>query len=181
MNIDSVFKPRSLTTSEYVRELFGPADNVAILVRNRSTGHTVQTITGAETAIRGEFQRWLSHESASGYDVYIGMNPIKEGAHNRTEESIEEIRHVYLDLDKNGHEALQAIRNSPEVPAPNLVLDTSPGKHQVVWKVSRLNQDDVETLLHSLANRFDGISPQPTPRVCFACPDSPTTNWPRNS
>ena len=156
MNSDSGFTPRSLTASEYVRELFGPADNVAILVRNRSTGHTVQTIAKAETIIDADFQRWLSHESATGYDVYIGMNPIKDGAQNRTKENIEAIRHVYLDLDKNGDQALQALRNSPEVPAPNFVLDTSPGKHQVVWKVSGLNQDEAETLLHSLANRFDG-------------------------
>src|SRR5215831_2003651 len=49
-----------------------------------------------------------------------------------------------------------AIRNSPEVPAANFVLDTSPGKHQVVWKVSGFGQDEAEALLHSLANRFDG-------------------------
>jgi RepB DNA-primase from phage plasmid len=156
MNSDDRFTPRSLTTSQYVRELFGPADNVAILVRNRSTGHTVQTIARAETVVDADFQRWLSHQSATGYDVYIGMNPIKEGAHNRTKDSIEAVRHVYLDLDKNGDQVLQAIWNSPEVPAPNFVLDTSPGKHQVVWKVSTLNQDEAETLLHSLANRFDG-------------------------
>lgn len=156
MSSNGGFAPRSLTASEYIRELFGPADNVAILVRKRSTGHTVQTITRAETVINADFQRWLYHESATGYDVYIGMNPIKDGAHSRSKESIEEIRHVYLDLDKNGHEALQAIRNSPEVPAPNFVLDTSPGKHQVVWKVSGVSQDEAETLLHSLANRFDG-------------------------
>jgi RepB DNA-primase N-terminal domain len=156
MSNDSGFTPCSLTASEYVRELFGPADNVAILVRNRVTGHTVQTITKAETVVDPEFQKWLSHESAAGYDVYIGMNPIRDGAHNRTKENIEDIRHVYLDLDRNGDEALQAIRNSAEVPAPNFVLDTSPGKHQVVWKVSGLSQDEGESLLHSLANRFDG-------------------------
>jgi len=66
------------------------------------------------------------------------------------------IRHVYLDLDRKGDEALQAIHNSNEVPAPNFVLDTSPGKHQVVWKVSGFSQDDAESLLHNLANKFGG-------------------------
>jgi hypothetical protein len=42
------------------------------------------------------------------------------------------------------------------VPAPNFVLDTSPGKHQVVWKVSGFSQDEAESLLHSLANQFGG-------------------------
>ena len=64
--------------SEYVRELFDPSDNVAILVRNRSTGHTIQIIAKAE-AIANPFQRWLSHQSASADDVYVGMNPLSDG------------------------------------------------------------------------------------------------------
>jgi hypothetical protein len=156
MSIDTAFTPRSLTASEYVRELFEPADNAAILVRNRSTGHTVQTISKAETIASPPFQDWLARQNASGYDVFMGMNPIKDGAFNRTKQNIREIRHVYLDLDRKGDEALKAIRNSSEVPAPNFVLDTSPGKHQVVWRVSGFSQDDGEALLHDLANKFGG-------------------------
>ncbi len=136
MSTDSKFAPRSLTASEYVRELFGPEDNAAILARNRSTGHTVQTIAKAETIASPDFQSWLAGQSASGYDVFLGMNPIKDGAFSRTKGNIKDIRHVYLDLDR--------------------ILDTSPGKHQVVWKVSGFNQDEAESLLHNLANKFGG-------------------------
>jgi len=156
MSTDTAFTPRSLTASEYVRELFEPADNAAILVRNRGTGKTVQRIAKAETIASPEFQAWLAARSAAGSDVYVGMNPIKEGAYSRTKDNVRDIRHVYLDLDRNGDEALEAIRNSTEVPAPNFVLDTSPGKHQVVWKVSGFSQDEAESLLHSLANQFGG-------------------------
>ncbi len=156
MSADRTFTPRSLNVSEYVRELFGPADNAAILVRNRSTGHTVQTIAKAEAIASPGFQSWLANQSAAGSDIYVGMNPIKDGAYSRTKENIKDIRHVYLDLDKKGEEALDAIRNSLEVPAPNFVLDTSPGRHQVVWKVSGFTQDEAESLLHSLANKFGG-------------------------
>ena len=156
MSADRTFTPRSLNASEYVRELFGPADNVAILVRNRSTGHTVQTIAKAEAIASPGFQSWLANQSASGSDLYVGMNPIKDGAYSRTKENIKDIRHVYLDLDTKGDQALEAIRNSTEVPAPNFVLDTSPGKHQVVWKVSGFTQDEAESLLHNLANKFGG-------------------------
>jgi len=44
MSTDAAFTPKSLDASEYVRELFEPNDNAAILVRNRATGHTVQRI-----------------------------------------------------------------------------------------------------------------------------------------
>jgi RepB DNA-primase from phage plasmid len=156
VSIDHKFTPRSLTAAEYVRELFGPEDNAAILVRNRLTRHTVQTIARAESIASPDFQTWLAGESARGYDVFIGMNPIKEGASGRTKGDIKDIRHVYLDLDTEGDQALEAIRNSSQVPAPNFVLDTSPGKHQVVWKVSGFSQDDAESLLHNLANRCGG-------------------------
>ena len=156
MSADNKFVPRNLTASEYLRQLFGPEENTAILVRNRSTGHTVQTISRAETVAGREFQVWLANQNASGYDVFVGMNPIKDGAYTRTKASIREIRHVYLDLDRKGDEALGAIRNSPDVPAANFVLDTSPGKHQVVWKVNGFGQDEAESLLHGLANKFGG-------------------------
>jgi hypothetical protein len=156
MSIDTAFVPRSLTASEYVGELFEPTDNAAILVRNRGTGKTVQRITKAETIANPEFQAWLAARNAAGSDVYVGMNPIRDGAYSRTKENIKNIRHLYLDLDKNGDKSLEAIRNSTEVPPPNFVLDTSPGKHQVVWKVSGFSQDEAESLLHNLANQFAG-------------------------
>jgi hypothetical protein len=156
MSRDTSFTPKSLSSSEYIRKLFEPEDNVAILVRNRGTGRTVQRIAKAETIAGSEFQKWLAAQNASGSDAFIGMNPIKEGAYGRTKDNIKDIRHVYLDLDRKGDESLEAIRNSSAVPAPNYVLGTSPGKHQVVWRVSGFSQDEAEALLRDLANHFGG-------------------------
>jgi hypothetical protein len=156
MSTDTAFTPRSLTASEYVRKLFDPGDNAAILVRNRRTGETVQRITKVETIADPQFQAWLAVRNAAGSDVYVGMNPIKEGAYTRTKENVKDIRHIYLDLDMKGDEVLEAIRKSTEVPAPNFVLDTSPGKHQVVWRVAGINRSEAESLLRSLANQFAG-------------------------
>jgi len=156
MSSDTAFTPRSLTAPEYVRELFEPEDNAAILVRNRFTGHTVQRIAKAETVASPDFQTWLANQNVRGSDVFIGMNPIKDGAHSRTKDNIKDIRHVYLDIDRNGDQALEAIRNSPAVPPPNFVLDTSPGKHQVVWKVTGFSQDEAESLLRSISSQFGG-------------------------
>src|ERR1700689_1227624 len=110
MSTDTAFTPRSLTASEYVRKLFDPGDNAAILVRNRRTGETVQRITKVETIADPQFQAWLAVRNAAGSDVYVGMNPIKEGAYTRTKENVKDIRHIYLDLDMKGDEVLEAIR-----------------------------------------------------------------------
>jgi hypothetical protein len=156
MSRENAFTPKSLTAPEYVRALFEPDDNAAILVRNRRTGKTVQRIARAETIACPEFQKWLAAQSAAGADVYLGMNPIKEGAYSRTKENIKGIRHAYLDLDRNGDASLEAIRHSPDIPAPNFVLDTSPDKHQVVWKVTGFKPEEAEALLRALSNQFGG-------------------------
>jgi hypothetical protein len=152
----SDFKPRFLTASEYVLDLFDPAENVAVVVHNRATGRTIQRIARADTVAGTEFQTWLASQNGAGFDVFLGMNPIKDHAPTRTKANIKDIRTVYLDLDRNGDDSLQAIRNSGEVPPPNFVLDTSPGKHQVVWKINGLRQDQAEALLRILASEFNG-------------------------
>lgn len=77
---EPAFAPKSLTAPEYVRALFASTDDVAVLVRNRAGARTVQRIAPADRVASSEFQEWLAVESARGSDIYIGMNPIKEGA-----------------------------------------------------------------------------------------------------
>jgi len=156
MTTDSSFTPKSLSASEYALALFEPADTVAILARNRRTGQTVQRITLAETVAGPEFQSRLRNENSAGADIFIGMNPLKDGADGRTKGNIRGIRHLYLDLDTGGQDALEAIRNSPEIPAPNFVLDSSPGKHQIVWRVEGLDQEHAESMLRAMADQFGG-------------------------
>jgi hypothetical protein len=84
------------------------------------------------------------------------MNPLKKDASTRTKEDIESIKHVYIDLDHGGPEALEAIENSSVVPKPNYVLNSSPEKHQVVWKVEGMSLAEAEGLLYAMAGEFGG-------------------------
>jgi len=43
-----------------------------------------------------------------------------------------------------------------EVPPPNFVLDTSPKKHQVVWRIEGLSLEQAEALLHDMASHLGG-------------------------
>jgi hypothetical protein len=156
MNGICSFTPRSLTAPEYVFALHGPSDQVAILVRNRIQHQTTQRILPAETIASAPFQSWLHEQNLSGADIFIAMNPVREGSRNRRKEQIREIRHAYLDLDEEAGFHLQAIRTSGDVPPPNFVLDTSPGKHQVVWRVQGLDSTHAETLLCALASQYGG-------------------------
>lgn len=146
--------PDFLSASEYILDNFKPSDRIAVLLRNRSTGEVVQRIASAEKIAGRDFQEWLTDRNQAGFDIYVGMNSLKDGAHSRTKPDIHEIRHVYLDLDYRGSEALKAIQNSDEVPKPNFVLDTSPGKHQVVWKVEGVAPQEAEDLQQQMAHEF---------------------------
>jgi len=152
------FEAKWLSAPEYVLALHEPVDNVPVLLRNRARGQTLQRIASAETIVDPDFQRWLREQNRAGSDIFIGMNPLKGGASSRTKENIREIRHVYLDLDEDAKAALANIRDSLDTPPPNFVLDTSPGKHQIVWKIEGIDVEQAESLLHSLANQFGGDS-----------------------
>jgi len=144
------------SASEYILDNFDPNDRIAMLVLNRDFGETIQRITSAQKAASPEFQAWLRYKNANGSDIYIGMNPLKKDAATRTKEEIESIKHVHLDLDHGGSEALEAIENSSVLPKPNYVLNSSPERHQVVWKVEGINLEEAEGLLHAMAREFGG-------------------------
>lgn len=156
MNEPGQFPRRMLSAAEYVLALHPPEDRIAVLLRNRERGQTMQRILAAEAIASPPFLHWLVEQNANGADVFLGMNPIKENSYNRTKENIREVRHVYLDLDESASASLQAIRTSGDLPTPNIVLDTSPEKYQVIWQVEGLDQNRAESLLHSLATAFRG-------------------------
>jgi len=156
MNPTEKSAPFVPSASEYILDNFEPTDRIAMLVLNRDFGETIQRITSAEKAASPEFQSWLRYKNANGSDIYVGMNPLKKDASTRTKEDIASIRHVYIDLDHGGAEALQSVENSSSVPKPNYVLNSSPEKHQVVWKVEGMNLAEAEALLHAMAHEFGG-------------------------
>jgi hypothetical protein len=132
------------SASEYILDNFESRDRIAMLVLNRDFGETIQRITSARKASSPEFQAWLRYKNANGSDIYIGMNPLRQDASTRTKEDIESIRHVYLDLDHGGPEALKSVESSSAVPKPNYVLTSSAGKFQITWKVEGMTMEEAE-------------------------------------
>ncbi|HET9377771.1 MAG TPA: DNA-primase RepB domain-containing protein [Chthoniobacterales bacterium] len=144
------------SASKYILDIFEPNDRIAMLVLNRDFAEIIQRITSAQKAASPEFQAWLRYKNANGSDIYMGMNPLRKDASTRTKEEVEVIRHVYLDLDQGGSEALESVRNSNEIPKPNYVLTSSPGKFQVLWKVEGMTLEEAENVLRAMAREFGG-------------------------
>jgi hypothetical protein len=142
---------------EYLGSVFEPSNRLAILIRNGRRKETVQRITTATKICERSFQEWLRYKNGrEGFDVYVGMNPLKPNARTRTKEDILAVRHLYVDLDHNGTASLAAIKHSGAVPTPNYVLSTSPEKYQVIWSVEEIFQEQAERLLRLMAKNFEG-------------------------
>ena len=147
----------SISAIEYLRTNFDASDRLAILVRNRDRGETMQRIASSARIAEPVFQEWLRFKNEKeSCDIYLGMNALKPEARGRTKEDIQTIRHLYLDIDVDGPSALAKIQKSNLVPPLNYILNTSPNKFQVVWRIENISQDQAELLQRGMARKFGG-------------------------
>ncbi|MGH9476177.1 MAG: DNA-primase RepB domain-containing protein [Terriglobales bacterium] len=145
-----------VTSWDFIKENYRPHDRIAIVIRNRAEDYTLQRLLSAQDAASPRIQRFLRYENAHGSDIYVSMNTLKSEARGRAKADIADIRHLYLDLDEEGDARLQQILDSPALPQPNFVLDTSPAKRQVIWKVEGFTLEQAEVALHRMAAAFGG-------------------------
>ncbi len=137
--------------TNYIRDNFKPEDRLAVVLVNKQSQAVVQRIASADSVASEEFQRWLRYMNANAYEVYVSMNSLQPGARGRTKGDVDQVRHIYLDLDEAGPEALKAILERKDLPKPNYVLNTSHNKYQVVWKAEGFTKDKAEDLQRRLA------------------------------
>jgi RepB DNA-primase from phage plasmid len=138
--------------SKYIRENFEPSDRLAVVLLNKRSGAVIQRLAPAEKIAATDFQKWLRYMNYENkYEVYVSMNTLKANGHGRTKDDVAEIRHIYLDLDRDGEGALDRLIKREDLPKPNYVLYTSPGKYQVVWKVDGFTKEQAEELQRGLA------------------------------
>jgi RepB DNA-primase from phage plasmid len=148
---------KSISAVEYLRATFDAPDRLAILVRNRDRGETIQRIAASARIVAPEFQEWLQFKNEKeSCDIYVGMNTLKPEARGRTKEDIQTVRHLYLDIDTDGASSLAKIERSNLIPPPNYTLHTSPDKFQVVWRIENVSQDQAESLQRAMARKFGG-------------------------
>jgi hypothetical protein len=145
----------------YIRTNFEPSDHLAVLVLNKRIGMVTQRISTAERIAEPDYQAWLRHQNAQRSEIYISMNVLHDWARGRTKNEVAAIRHVYLDLDENGGRALYGLSNREDVPQPSQIINTSPGKWQVIWRVDDFGKNEAEALQKGLAREI-GADPAAT-------------------
>src|SRR3954451_16629406 len=147
----SLIMPDFEVPGRYLRENFDREDRLAVVLIQRETERVDQKLATAEEIASPKFQAQLRAANASASDVFISMNTIRAEAVGRTKADVDVIRHLYLDVDVGGREAVERILNDPRMPNPHHVLETSPGRHQIIWQVDRFDKAEVESTLRNLA------------------------------
>lgn len=147
----------TVRTADYIRDNFQPDDRLAVLYIRKDdagTDHVRQEfVTSRDMSSQDylERMRWMNDK---GNNVYVSMNTLNEDAKGRKADDIKEIRHIYLDIDHNGREGLAAVLKDPDLPKPSYLLNTSPEKYQVVWRVEGFSKAEAEKLNDLLVRRY---------------------------
>ena len=141
--------------AQYLRESFDPDDRLALVLIDRERQEVEQRLLLAEQIASDRFQTFLRASNANGRDVYVGTNPLKPEATGRTKADVREVTHLQLDLDDGGKAALDRIVNAPGMPAPHHVLESSPDKFQLLYRVKGFEPAEAERTMRGLSREFN--------------------------
>lgn len=135
----------------FLHSAFRPDDWIAVLLKSHDTGGTAQRVGPMSLIANPRFQAWLRAENARRFSVFVSVNAIRPQRRARTRDAIGEIRHVFLDADRDGASVLATIAARRDLPPPSCVVHSSPNRLHVLWRVSGFAKENVEVLQKRLA------------------------------
>ena len=91
----------------------------------------------------------LEHLNRQGAGVFVTVN--RTDLKGRKRENIKRVRAVSLDLDAAPLDPVLQCKLKP-----HLVVETSPGRYQCFWRVTKLPHDKFKGVQRSIAKRFNG-------------------------
>jgi hypothetical protein len=137
--------------SDYLSRAFHPDDTIAVAIINKRSGEALQRIAQVADIASERWQKWLRFKNREGLEIYYTINTLFPGSRRRNKQDVQTIRHLYLDIDDDGVNALQRLRQRSDIPPPNWIVTSSPGKFQVIWRASGFTLPSAERLLQGLA------------------------------
>jgi hypothetical protein len=138
--------------SNYLSRAFHPDDTIAVAIINKRSGEALQRIAQVANIASERWQKWLRFKNREGFEVYYTINTLFPGARRRNKQDVQTIRHLYLDIDDDGVNAVQRLRQRSDIPPPNWIVTSSPGKFQVIWRASGFTLPSAERFSGELPN-----------------------------
>lgn len=139
----------------FLRTAFEPGDWIAIFLKSYENGHTAQRVGPLSVFLEARIHAWLRAMNANRFNIYVGVNTVREGQRTRTKQAISAIRHIFLEVDREGAKRLKQIAARGDLPALSYVLQSSPGRLHFFWRVSGFSTEDAERLQKQLARELN--------------------------
>jgi hypothetical protein len=140
--------------SIFLTSSFEPSDRLAVVLLNKRENIVIQRLASARAIAAPDFQEWLEDRNRHRFDVYVSMNALHPRAEGRTKNDIYAVRHIYLDFDYGGINAVDSMLRQPGMPKINNLFQTSPDRWQVIWKADGFTKSQAEELQKSLARTY---------------------------
>jgi hypothetical protein len=138
---------------QWVDAVADPGRASALVAIHPATGQVLERFPKASEIVK--FLPWLRHLNAKGFGIYASANMLAPGARRRRRSEFPFASALYLDLDRDGRESLLRIRRI--LPQPSLVVETSPWKFQILWRLEApVPRVRAEGILRGLARAFGG-------------------------
>jgi hypothetical protein len=136
---------------EFLDTAFEPDDWIAIFLKSYETGRTAQRVGPVTTFSQSRFHAWLRAMNAQRFNVYVSVNAIRPGVRSRTKAAIGAVRHLFLDADQDGAGVLARLAGREDIPRPSYILESSPNRVHVFWRVEGFSTQTIESLQRRLA------------------------------
>lgn len=154
----------------FLQTAYEPDDWVAVFLKSYETGWTAQRVGPLALLGHARFQAWLrAKQVTERANVYISVNPVRPGQRSRTRSAIRAIRHVFVEADHDASGVLRTVEARADLPPISYVLQSSPNRAHLFWRVNGFTVDHAEALQKHLAREL-GTDPAATP-----C--TQTTRW----
>ena len=141
---------------QFLRTVLEPEDWVAMFLKSDQSGGIAHRVGPLSWVQSEPFQRWLRAMNAGKYNIiYVSVNAIRPQRKARTREAIGDVRHVFLDVDRDGQHVLAAIGARRDLPIPSYVLHSSPNRLHVLWRATGFTRETVEALQKQLARELN--------------------------
>ena len=149
----------------FINKHFEPSDVICVVLIDPKTGYTKNLFT-KPSHIDNEFIESL-HKANQTQNIYLGMNAYNPSLlgeqkiaevnkHGRTEDNVVAVRNLYADADHDGAAVLEKIKANTIVPTNiSTVLESSPGKFNIIWRVGDVAKDEAKPILKAVAQTFN--------------------------
>ena len=138
----------------FLRTMFEADDWVAVFLKAYDTGRVCQRVAPIAMFSEPRWQTWLQGMNTHRFNVYVSVNAMTPGRHERSKSAVRAVRHVFLDADHDGPAVLRSLEARHDLPRPSYVIHSSPGRIHVLWRVRGFSPGGVERMQKQLAREL---------------------------